>query len=71
MKDVDFREDREEFYRELYKHDVKKLVDELEDVDAIKVLLDYAFGYLELQKAKAKAKEIENATKKSRARATA
>lgn len=61
MKDVDFCEDRDGFYRELYRADIKKLVDELEDVDAIKVLLDYAFGYMELQKAKAK----------SRARATA
>lgn len=61
MKDVDFSEDRDGFYRELYRADIKKLVDDLEDVDAIKVLLDYAFGYMELQKAKAK----------SRARATA
>lgn len=61
MKDVDFCEDRDGFYRELYRADIKKLVDDLEDVDAIKVLLDYAFGYMELQKAKAK----------SRARATA
>lgn len=61
MKDVDFSEDRDGFYRELYRADIKKLVDDLEDVDAIKVLFDYAFGYMELQKAKAK----------SRARATA
>lgn len=56
MKDVDFYEDKDGFYRELYRADIKKLVDDLEDVDAIKVLLDYAFGYLELQKAKAKSK---------------
>lgn len=61
MKDVDFYEDKDGFYRELYRADIKKLVDDLEDVDAIKVLLDYAFGYMELQKAKAK----------SRSRATA
>lgn len=61
MKDVDFYEDKDGFYRELYRADIKKLVDDLEDVDAIKALLDYAFGYMELQKAKAK----------SRARATA
>ena len=56
MKDVDFYEDIDGFYRELYRADIKKLVDDLEDVDAIKVLLDYAFGYMELQKAKAKSK---------------
>lgn len=56
MKDVDFYEDRDGFYREIYRDDIKKLVDELEDVDAIRVLLDYAFGYRELQKAKAKSK---------------
>ena len=56
MKDVDFYEDRDGFYRELYRADIKKLVDELEDVDAITVILDYAFGYLELQKAKSKAR---------------
>lgn len=61
MKDVDSYEDKDGFYRELYRADIKKLVDDLEDVDAIKVLLDYAFGYMELQKAKAK----------SRSRATA